>query len=309
MAGYCSRVRLPCGFGPFELLERVGVGGMAEVFRATAFGASGFEKTIALKLLREEYVGEATWERMFLEEARLQARLVHRGLVQAHDLGAVDGRPWVRLDWVDGADLSRLANGAPVPAGVAHFVLAEVITALAFLHRATDEAGRLLGLVHRDVSATNVLVSKAGEVKLGDFGIAKATLLKEQTRGGVRKGSAAYMSPEQVAGRPLSGASDVFSAGVLFFELLTGARPFDGATVIETMERVREAALPPLEGVADATRPLLAAMLAKEPSARPTQLAALATSLRERAADEFSVAEWVGSRNVAPTTSLEGSDE
>lgn len=279
---------------------------MAEVFRGTAFGASGFEKTIALKLLREEYVGDATWERMFLEEARLQARLVHRGLVQAHDFGAVEGRPWVRLDWIDGADLAALAAGDPIDPRIANFVIAEVLAALSFLHAANDEAGRPLGLVHRDVSATNVLLSTAGEVKLGDFGIAKATLLKDQTRGGVRKGSASYMSPEQVSGRALTSASDVFSAGVLFFELLTGARPFEGATPIETMDRVREAIVPPLDAVPEPERPLLTSMLAKAPDRRPASLTELVRSLRERAADEFTVAEWVRARNAQRRSPLEG---
>ncbi|MDP3503946.1 MAG: serine/threonine-protein kinase [Myxococcales bacterium] len=301
-------MRLPCGFGPFELLERAGVGGMAEVFKATAFGASGFEKTIALKLLREEYVGDSTWERMFLEEARLQARLVHRGLVQAHDFGAVEGRPWVRLDWIDGADLAALAAGAPILERIACFVLAEVLTALSFLHAATDERGRPLGLVHRDVSSTNVLVSLAGEVKLGDFGIAKATLLKDQTRGGVRKGTYASMSPEQVSGRPLSSSSDVFSAAVLLVELLTGSRPFDGATPVETMERIREASPPSLEGVALGLRPTIATMLSKEPGHRSTARA-LAQTLRSSAADEFEVAVWAHERNALRRTTLEASDE
>lgn len=298
-------MRLPSGFGPFELLERVGVGGMAEVFKATAFGASGFEKTIALKLLREEYVGDSTWERMFLEEARLQATLVHRGLVQAHDFGAVEGRPWVRLDWIDGADLSALAGGAPVPEPIARAVIADIVTALAFLQRATDQRGRPLGLVHRDVSATNVLVSLAGEVKLGDFGIAKATLLKEQTRGGVRKGTYASMSPEQVAGKPLTGASDVFSAGGLLFELLTGARPFDGATPVETMERIREAT-PSFDALPASLRPTVKQMLEKDPAARPTDLHALTKTLREQAADEFELASWARQRNALRVSSLEG---
>lgn len=279
---------------------------MAEVFKATAFGASGFEKTIALKLLREEHVGDSAWERMFLEEARLQARLVHRGLVQAHDFGAVDGRPWVRLDWIYGADLGALARGSPVEEPIARFVIAEVLTALSFLHGQSDERGRPLGLVHRDVSATNVLLSRAGEVKLGDFGIAKATLLKDQTRGGVRKGSYAYMSPEQVSGRPLSGASDVFSAGVLFVELLTGARPFDGATPVETMDRIKEAT-PALDAIPEALRADIAAMLSKDPTQRPGRLPELSRALRERAADEFSLAEWVRARNAG--RSLEAADD
>lgn len=280
---------------------------MAEVFKATAFGASGFEKTIALKLLREEYVGDSTWERMFLDEARLQARLVHRGLVQAHDFGAVDGRPWARLDFVDGADLSRLLTGGPATEPIACCVLGEVLSALAFLHEQADEKGRPLGLVHRDVSATNVLVSRAGEVKLGDFGIAKATLLKDQTRGGVRKGSYAYMSPEQLAGAPLSAASDVFSAGVLFVELLTGTRPFDAATPVETMERIRETA-PTLDGLPDALKGITGSMLEKIPTQRPAKLIELVRFLRERAADEFEVADWVLARNAARSSSLEAAE-
>lgn len=296
-------MRLPCGFGPFELLERVGVGGMAEVFKATAFGASGFEKTVALKLLREEHVGDATWERMFQDEARLQATLVHRGLVQAHDFGAVDGRPWVRLDWVDGGDLTYLSRGAPVEEPITRFVLAEVLTALTVLHEASDARGRPLGLVHRDVSATNVLVSRAGEVKLGDFGIAKATLLKDRTRGGVRKGTYASMSPEQVSGRPVSSASDVFSAGVLLVELLTGRRPFDGDTPVETMDRIRDAAPHGLERCPPELQATVAAMLSKVPSDRPAARA-LVPLLRAGACDELVVADWVRAnappRDAAP---------
>ncbi len=289
-------MRLPCGFGPFELTERLGVGGMAEVFKGTAFGASGFEKTVALKLLKVEYVGDSMWERMFLEEARLQARLSHRGLVQAHDCGSADGRPWVRLDFVDGADLSRVLAGAPTSEPIARFLLAEVLTALNAVHRATDEQGRLLGLVHRDVSATNVLLSRTAEVKLGDFGIAKATRLKDQTQGGLRKGTYASMSPEQIRGQPLTGASDVFSAGVLFVELLTGTRPFDAATPVETMERLREAAPPALEGLTEPLRSTILAMLKRDPSQRPADLLGLARSLRVGAADEGEVATWASGR-------------
>lgn len=249
-------------FGPFELQERVGQGGMAEVFRATAFGASDFQKTIALKLLREEYVGEPAWERMFAEEARLQALLSHRCLVQAHDSGVFEGRPWVRLEWVDGRDVSALL---PLPESLAYFVASELCLALNAVHEAVDDQGRALGLIHRDVSASNVLISRAGEVKLGDFGIAKATLLKDQTRGGVRKGSWAYMSPEQVSGRALTAASDVFSLATLTVEMISGVRPFDGETPIDTMDRIRDVVLPV---VPDQLR----ACFEKDPSRRPTPL-------------------------------------
>ncbi len=259
---------------------------MAEVFRATAFGASGFQKTIALKLLREEYVGEPSWERMFAEEARLQGLLSHRCLVQAHDSGITEGRPWVRLEWVDGRELSSLM---PLSPRLACFVAAELCLALHAVHSARDDAARPLGLVHRDVSASNVLISRAGEVRLGDFGIAKATLLKDQTRGGVRKGSWAYMSPEQVSGRPLTTSSDVFSLATLTVEMLVGTRPFDGETPIETMDRIREAAPPSLENVPEALREALRRCFLKEPRERPAPLQ-LRAVLHPLAADEVELA-------------------
>ena len=275
-------------FGPFELLEKIGEGGMAEVFKARAFGASGFEKLIALKLLREEFVGEPSYERMFAEEARLQALLTHRCLVQAHDSGVVGGRPWVRLDFVDGADLRSLLTRT-VGEGLACFIAAELCLALHAVHTTTT-----LGLVHRDVTAGNVLLSRAGEVKLGDFGIAKATLLKEQTRGGVRKGSVEYMSPEQAAGRALTPASDVFSLATLLVEMLTGARPFDGATPVETLERIQEARAT-LDGVPEPLREVISACFSLDPATRPAPLT-LREALRPLAGDERSLAQWVCAR-------------
>lgn len=258
---------------------------MAEVFKARAFGASGFEKIIALKLLREEFVGEPSYERMFAEEARLQALFTHRCLVHAHDAGVVAGRPWVRLDFVDGTDLRTLISSARLPTDLACFIVAELCLALNAVHTETQ-----LGLVHRDVSSGNVLISRAGEVRLGDFGIAKATLMKEQTRGGVRKGSVEYMSPEQAAGRTLTSASDVFSLATLAVELLTGTRPFDGATPVETLEKIRDAK-PKLEGVPDQLRAIITSCFALDPASRPLPLT-LRDLFHSAAADEPSLAKW-----------------
>ncbi len=249
----------PTPFGPYVLLERLGQGGMAEVFRARAFGASGFETTVVVKRLLPERAGDPHYEKMFIEEARLHARLHHRNLVQAHELGVVDGAYYVRLEWVDGVDLATLLAGAPLDEPLALLVGEELALALDYVHRATDDAGRPLGLVHRDVSPSNVLLSKEGEVKLADFGIAKATLLREQTRSGVRKGKYAYMSPEQANGAALTAASDQFALAVTLCELLTGARPFDD----EARDEV-----PPLPGVSDDLRAVLQRALALAPAAR-----------------------------------------
>jgi serine/threonine-protein kinase len=258
----------PRTLGPFRLVRRLGAGGMAEVWLATAFGASGFEKKVALKTLLPGLVGDGDAERVLLEEAKLAARLSHRGVVQVHDLGVADGVVWVRQEWVDGESVETLLRKRPPSPEVALLVAEEIAAALDYVHAATDDAGRPLGLVHRDVSPSNVLVSRAGEVKLADFGIAKATLLREVTRGGVRKGKWAYLSPEQAAGLPLGPASDQFSLGILLYELLAGRRPFDADSVAETIDRIREAVPPDLTPIPPSAAPILERCFARLPADR-----------------------------------------
>jgi serine/threonine-protein kinase len=254
--------------GPYRLLTRLGAGGMAEVFLAVAYGASGFEKRVAIKTLLPELRGNARLQRLLIEEARLGARLHHRNLVQVHDLGVVDGVYFVRMDYVDGRDLGALVQrGRPLP-GLALLIAEEVALALRHVHRAVDDEGRPLGLVHRDISPANILLSREGEVKLADFGVAKATMLADVTQANVRKGKYAYMSPEQVRGDPLTARSDQFSLGVTLVELLTGARPYDGETPLQTMDLIRAAEPPALTGVDEPLRALVLRCLAADPSAR-----------------------------------------
>jgi serine/threonine-protein kinase len=261
---------------------------MAEVFLAQAYGASGFEKRVAVKTLLPELVGDPEFERLLIEEARLGARLSHRSLVQVHDLGVAAGTYWVRMDWVDGCDLARL-RAAAVPAGgdepgvlgteLALLVALEVVHALEYVHSLADDDGRPLGLVHRDVSPSNVLLSKWGEVKLADFGIAKATRLTENTRASIRRGKYAYMSPEQVSGEPLSSQSDQFGFGVMLFELLMGYRPFDGPSPSDTMDRIREAAPPDVSRLPTDLGAVILRCLARGPSDRFPDAAVLRRQL------------------------------
>jgi serine/threonine protein kinase len=293
----------PRQVGPFRIVRRLGAGALAEVFLAVAYGASGFERRVALKVLRPELQGDGDAERVLLDEARLAGRIQHRNVVGVHDVGAAGGLVWVRMDWLDGGDLATLTAGAPMPEGLALYVAHELALALAWLHQLPDDDGRPLGLVHRDVSPHNVLVSRAGEVKLGDFGIAKATLHREDTQSGVRKGKYGYMSPEQVQAAPLSAASDRFALGVTLCELLTGARPFDGEGPLDTMERIRDAAPPALPGLAPDLRALVHACLAQSPAARPTADAlcdALAQALAARPpVDARHLGAWVTARAAA----------
>lgn len=271
----------PRQIGPFRVLRRLGSGGMAEVFLAVAHGASGFERRVALKTLLPALQGDATYERILIDEARLAARFHHRNLVQVHDLGVAQGTYWVRMDLVEGGDLATLLQQGPLDPSLALYIAEEVVAALAYLHALCDEGGRALGLVHRDVSPANVLLSRAGEVKLGDFGIARSTLRAEVTQGGVRKGKYAYMSPEQVKGEALTAASDRFSLGVTLHEMLTGRRPFEGEGVLDVMERVREALPPAMEGVDPDLAALVRACLARDPAGRFADDVALARALAD----------------------------
>jgi serine/threonine protein kinase len=265
----------PDRLGPYKLLGLLGRGGMAEVHLALAVGASGFEKRVALKLLRPELRGDATLERLLIEEARLGARLAHRNLVQVHELGVDAGVYYVRMDLVDGGDVAtRLKAGTP-PLSLALLVADETLAALSYLHAARGDDGKPIGLLHRDVGPANLLVSRAGEVKLSDLGLAKASLLQDQTRANVRKGTYAYMSPEQVDGRALGPKSDLFSFGVLLHELATGVRPFDGETPHETMRRIVEEAPAWSASLSPLLRPILERCLAKDPTQRPAGAEAL----------------------------------
>lgn len=258
---------------------------MADVFLAIAFGASGFERRVAVKTLLPGLQGDADYERILIDEARLAARFHHRNLVQVHDLGVAQGSYWVRMDLVEGTDLATLIQHAPLPPSLALYIADELASAMSYLHALCDDDGRSLRLVHRDVSPANVLLSRDGEVRLGDFGIARSTLRAEVTQGGVRKGKYAYMSPEQVRGESLTEASDRFSFGVTLHEMLTGARPFEGDSPIEVMERVREAAPPVMSGVDADLVSLVRACLAPAPDERPDDpslRAALSAARRAR---------------------------
>jgi serine/threonine-protein kinase len=263
---------LPSTIGPYRVLRRLGEGGVAEVFLAVAYGAAGFEKRVALKRLRPELQGDGRLEKLLVDEARIAARLQHGRLVGVHEL-ALDpttGSYYVRLDAVDGPSLAELVRRrGPLAPALALFVAEELALALAVVHDARDDAGRPLGLVHRDLSPSNVLVSTNGEVKLADFGLAKATHLQTTTRANVVKGTYAYMSPEQVAGAPLGPASDQFALASTVHELLTGRRAFDGDTVHATMDSVRSAPPAPLPAeLPSEISALLARCHEKSPAAR-----------------------------------------
>lgn len=299
-------MELPRRLGPYVLLERLGHGGMAEVFLARAVGASGFEKRVAIKVLKTEHQGDGELERMLIEEAKLGAKLAHSNLLTVHDLGVADGVYYVRMDYIEGADLDTLRRSELPSPELALLVAEQIALALSYVHSLTDTEGRPLGLVHRDVSPSNVLLSRGGEVKLADFGIAKATMLSENTAASIRRGKYAYMSPEQIAGEPLSSRSDQFGFGVMLFELLVGRRPYDGPSPLDVMDRIRDAAPPDVEMLDADLGAIVATCLEKRPDERfetaESLQRALASARRRRdATSALDLARWVAERLRGPT--------
>lgn len=217
----------PQPFGPYELLRPLGRGGMAEVFLASAPAVSGDRRLVALKRMHQGVGEDQGAVDMLIEEARLAMRFEHRNIAATYELGCHEGVYFFVMEYVDGLDLGTVARAAESlgerlpPATVARIV-AGVARGLHHAHTLADEDGRLLGVVHRDVSPQNVLVNRRGEVKLIDFGVAKVATRIQQTMAGIIKGKYAYMSPEQASAEPIDARSDVFSLGICLWELLTG---------------------------------------------------------------------------------------
>ncbi|MBI5478323.1 MAG: protein kinase, partial [Deltaproteobacteria bacterium] len=237
-------------FGRYRIVHRIASGGMAEVYRAIAVGEGGFEKEVVLKRIRPELAGDPRFGAMFVEEARVAATLSHANIVQVLDFGRVDGEYFLTLESVRGRDLRQVldtlaAAGTLLPLDLALLVAVDVARALDYAHRRKGADGHPLGLVHRDISPANVLLSFEGEVKLADFGIAKVLGDDCQTEAGALKGKVAYMSPEQASGMPVDQRSDIFSFGVLLHVLFTGEHPFAGGGALEILERVRRAEIAP----------------------------------------------------------------
>ena len=240
----------PVAFGKYHLLERINVGGMAEVFKAKTCGVEGFERFVAVKRILPAIAEDREFISMFIDEAKIAVRLNHANIAQIFDLGSVDERYFITLEYVFGKDLRAifdrcLEQGEPMPVPQAAYVIMKVCEGLDYAHGKRDSSGAMLNLVHRDVSLQNVMVSYDGEIKLVDFGIAKAAGRASGTQAGILKGKFGYMSPEQVRGLPVDRRSDIFAVGICLYELITGERLFRGASDFSTLEKVRNVEILP----------------------------------------------------------------
>ena len=223
---------------------------MAEIYVARTRGVAGFEKLVALKMIHPNFAADPDFVQMLVDEAKLAVQLQHANIVQTFDLGRVDEQYYIAMEFIDGVDLYKLLRRASehdidFPFEVAAFIGAEVGAGLDYAHRKRDARGRPLEIVHRDVSPQNVLVSYDGEVKIVDFGIAKATMRAQQTAAGVIKGKYYYMSPEQAWGDPIDARTDIFSAGILLYEMIVGQMLYLEEDLDKLLEMVRKAAIAP----------------------------------------------------------------
>jgi len=266
----------PRPLGRYTLLQRLATGGMAEVYLAKAVGAAGFQKIVAIKRLRTlDEPGTAPGSSLS-EEAKLSVALAHPNIVQTFDLGRADGTEFIVMEHVEGYDAQHVldalrVDGSHFPIDLAAYVIAQVCRGLDYAHRRTDDAGRPAGIIHRDVSPQNILLSFAGEVKIADFGIAQTNARRSDPEGQVIKGKYFYMSPEQTRAARLDARSDVFSAGVVLWELLCGRRLHDAPDIPSLLQRIRRAEVPLPSAVRSGVPAALDTIVARATRRRPEQ--------------------------------------
>jgi len=285
-------------FGNYELIEKLSSGGMAEVFRARLTGRDGFVKEFAIKRILPHLATDENFGRLFVNEARVAARLRHANIVQVFDFGDVAGSPFIAMELIEGRDLRSIqkllaARHERMPINLTSAICCQVLKALHYAHNLTDEQGLSLDIIHRDVTPHNVLVSLAGEIKLADFGIAKAVFTTAHTAQGLVRGKLQYMSPEQIQGRALTQKTDIFSLGVIWYELLTGARLYSAKRGLNLVQQILHAHLPPPSThvlVPPTIDRVVMAMLTRDPDRRPDARTALSQLQHDGWAQDQSLA-------------------
>lgn len=270
----------PKQFGKYFLLEKLAVGGMAEIYKAKTYGVDGFEKLLVLKRILPHCSADRDFITMLVDEAKLSVALSHANIVQVYDLGKVGQDYFISMEYINGINLRDIMykcreQNIKIPEEIAVYIVSEVCKGLDYAHRKTNPSGEPLNIVHRDVSPQNVLLSYEGEVKIVDFGIAKAAMNISHTMAGILKGKIAYMSPEQALGKTVDYRTDIFSAGIILYETLTGEKLFTGESQFEVLKKIRSTKIDP----------------AKLPESVPAELKnIMAKALAYHAKDRYSLA-------------------
>ena len=261
----------------YRVIEKLESGGMAVVFRAESEGLQGFRKQVAIKRVLPHLSSKKKFISMFLDEARLSAQLSHSNCVQVFDIGVGDNAFFIVMEFVDGANLKSIADhikksGMDFPVEHAVYLGIELCKGLSYAHELTDPQGVALHIVHRDMSPPNVLITKHGEVKIVDFGLAKANSQLEKSEPGIIKGKFSYLSPEAAMGQEVDARTDVFAVGIILWELLAGQRLFLGDTDFQTVKRVQAAQVPSISQInrraPQDLEKIIARALARDPATR-----------------------------------------
>lgn len=275
--------------GRYALVKLIGRGGMADVWIGKAFGASGFEKIVAVKLLAPYNVDKEDFQRALTDEARILVTLKHPNIVDVYDLNFEAENPYLVMEYVEGTELRDIlralrAKKKTLPPALANYIVCEVSKALSHAHERKDpQSGRPLQIVHRDVSPSNILISSQGDVKLSDFGIAKSSLQSSHTQVGLIKGKFRYMSPEQAEGKSLDGRSDMFALGLVYYECLFGAPAYDGSSDVGILQMARTGDVKIPDNCPIEIKKYLAKLLAPRVQDRFTDLAAFRRVFSEEA--------------------------
>src|SRR5262245_42164237 len=311
---------MPKAVGRYQILDRLAVGGMAELFKATLTGDHGFEKLVAIKKILPHLASDSSFVEMFRDEARITAQLDHRHIVQVFEYGTDADTPYIAMQYVDGLDVLALLRECAraqirLPAELAALIARDVLDALDYAHNAIAADGRPLGIIHRDISPGNVLLSWRGDVKLTDFGIARAAERRHKTEAGTLKGKYGYMSPEQVSGSEIDSRSDLFSVGILLAEMVMARRLFTSTNDLDILLMVRDARLDRLHKYATEFPIELRVLTARALQRRPEDRWQSAGQFRD-AIDEWirrtsrvgtrELASLIGSVINAPTAELDG---
>ncbi len=238
-------MKFPCAFGKYILLDKIASGGMAEIFKAKTVGVSGFEKILAIKRIHPQFAQNQEFITMLIDEAKISVFLNHSNIVQVFDLGRIGEHYFIAMEYVNGIDLHKYLKKCKqkkqyLPLDVSIFIASEVAKGLDYAHRKRDPEGKPLNIIHRDVSPQNILISDIGEVKITDFGIAKANIKSKETTKGLLKGKINYMSPEQAAGIELDNRSDIYALGIIMYEMFTNQRPFYAESDYKQIEMVKK---------------------------------------------------------------------
>jgi serine/threonine protein kinase len=272
----------------YRVIERLESGGMAEVFRAESEGLQGFRKQVAIKRVLPHLSSKKKFISMFLDEARLSAQLSHSNCVQVFDIGVGDSAFFIVMEFVDGANLKTIIEhlkkaGRDFPVEAAVYITLELCKGLAYAHELTDTNGAPLFIVHRDMSPPNVLVTKYGEVKIVDFGLAKANSQLEKSEPGIIKGKFSYLSPEAAMGQDVDARTDIFAVGIILWELLAAQRLFLGDTDFQTVKKVQASVVPSIslinKKVPQELERIIVRALARDPAQRYTSARALGQDL------------------------------